>query len=336
MSISWGILGAGAIADRQMAPAIDLAHDQRLVAVMRRDGAMARAFAAKHGAARAYDTVDALLADGQVDAVYVATPPDTHAEYTILAAEQGKHVLCEKPMALDVLQAQRMIEACQTNGVQLMVCYYQRFNARHQQIKRLLDAGAVGRVTAVRVSFSSYHPPRPGSWHHDPRISGGGPLMDLAPHCVDLLRYLCGPVTEVSAMVDTLASISAVEDTATLLLRLENGAQAVITTHWSAANHDPEHLNCIEIDGTQGTILAAPIQAKDSAGSLRLITAEGSQDFPVAPGGPRPHVVLLEALGLALNSGQPAPVPGQEGLAGLAVIQAAYRSARQGTIVRLG
>lgn len=336
MIISWGILGAGAIADRQMAPAIDLAHNQRLVAVMRRDGARARAFAAKHGATRAYDTVEALLADGQVNAVYVATPPDTHAEYTNLAAEQGKHVLCEKPMALDVVQAQRMMDTCQANGVQLMICYYQRFNARHQQIKRLLDAGTVGQVTAARVSFTSYYPPQPGSWHHDPRISGGGPLMDLAPHCVDLLRYLCGPVIGVSAMVDTLASRAAVEDTATLLLRLENGAQAVITTHWSTANYDPERLNRIEIYGTQGTILAAPIQAKDSAGSLRLITAGGTQDYPVAPGGPRPHVALLDAFGLALNSGQPAPVPGEEGLAGLAVILAAYQSAQRGTAVRLG
>jgi predicted dehydrogenase len=334
--LSWGILGAGTIADRQMAPAIRLARDQRLVAVMRRDGEAAWAFAAKHGAARAYASAEALLADGQVHAVYVATPPDTHAKYTILAARRGKHVLCEKPMALSVDQARQMIDACGAQGVQLMVCHYQRFNARHQQIKRLLEAGAVGRVTAARVGFFSDYPPQPGAWHHDPQISGGGPLMDLAPHCVDLLRYLCGPVTEVRAMVDTLASRSAVEDTATLLLRLENGAQAVVTTHWSTANHDPEHLNSIEIYGTHGTILAAPIQAKDSSGSLRLITVEGIQDFPVARGGPRPHVALLEAFGQALKSSQPVPVPGQEGLAGLAVIEAAYRSAREGRAVRLG
>jgi predicted dehydrogenase len=126
MTIQWGILGAGDIADRHMAPAIGLAHNHELMAVMCRTIEKARAFAQKHAVARAYDQVEDLLSDNQLNAVYVATPPHLHAQNTIRAAECGKHVLCEKPMALNVAEARAMIESCRANQVSLMVCHYQR------------------------------------------------------------------------------------------------------------------------------------------------------------------------------------------------------------------
>ncbi len=335
MALHWGILGAGKIAERQMVSAIVQASEQQLVAVMRRDLTQARTFATQHGVPHAHDSVAALVADRAVNAVYVATPPYLHAAHTIQAAEQGKHVLCEKPLALNTTQAQQMIDACRANGVLLMVCYYQRYNTRHQQIKALIQGGAIGQLTAVRMNFSDYFPPAPGFWHHNPAISGGGPLLDLGTHCIDLLHYLCGPITAVMAMVDTLAAVSPVEDTATLLLRLANGAQAVITSHWSTANFEPQQSNGLEICGTTGTIQAAPIQAKDSAGSLRLITADGVQDFSVAPGGVRPHVALLEDFGRAMAAAGPSPIAGEVGLANLAVIEAAYASAKTGKRIDL-
>ena len=330
MTISWGILGAGKIAERQMAPAIAAAPGHELVAVMRRELAAAQQFADAHGARRAYDSAEALLADRQVNAVYVATPPHLHAQQTMLAARAGKHILCEKPMALTTAEAGRMIEVSRRHGVALMICYYQRFNARHRRIRELLAEGAIGQVTAARINFSERFPPQPGVWHHNPAISGGGPLMDLGTHCIDLLRYLCGPVESVMALADTLVDDSPVEDTATLLLRLSSGAQAVVNSHWSTANHDPERFNRLEICGTEGTIVAAPIQAKDSAGTLQLITADGVRDFSVEAGGPRPHVALLDAFGKAVADGSPVPIAGEEGLAGLAVVEAALESARTG------
>jgi predicted dehydrogenase len=335
MTIRWGIIGAGKIAERQMVSAIAQAPDQHLTAVMKRDRAQAQRFAEEHRVPRFYDTVTALLADAAINAVYVATPPHLHAEHTILAANAGKHVLCEKPLALNSGEARQMIAACRANGVQLMVCYYQRYNTRHQQIKELLAAGAIGQVTAARLNFSDYFPPTPGYWHHDPAISGGGPLLDLGVHCIDLLRYLCGEVTAVTALVDTLAAPSPVEDTATLLLKLANGAQAVITSHWGTASFEPQQSNGLEINGTLGTIQAAPLSAKDSSGTLRLLTAAGLQDFSVAPGGVRPHVALLTAFANALANNAPAPIPGEEGLAGLRVIEAAYQSGQTGTRIQI-
>lgn len=335
MNIAWGIIGAGKIAERQMVSAMAQAPDQQLVAVMKRDRTQAQHFAGQHGVSRFYDTVDGLLADRAINAVYVATPPHLHAEQTIQAAAAGKHVLCEKPLALNSGQAQAMIDACRANGVQLMVCYYQRYNTRHQQIKQLLTDGAIGQVTAAHFNFSDYFPPTPGYWHHDPAISGGGPLLDLGVHCIDLLRYLCGEIMAVTALIDTLAAASAVDDTATLLLKLANGAQAVITSHWSTANFEPQQANGLVINGTLGTIQAAPLSAKDSSGSLRLLTAAGVQDFGVAPGGVRPHVALLEDFARAISGGNPAPIPGEEGLQGLRVVEAAYRSAQSGMRVQV-
>ena len=127
MTVSWGILGAGKIAESQMAPAIAAAPGHELVAVMRRELDAAQQFADRHGAQRAYDNAEELLNDSQIDAVYVATPPHLHARQTVLAAQAGKHVLCEKPMALTTGEARQMIEACRASGVTLTICHYQRF-----------------------------------------------------------------------------------------------------------------------------------------------------------------------------------------------------------------
>ena len=154
--------------------------------------------------------------------------------------------------------------------------------------------------------------------------------MDLGIHCIDLLRYLCGPVESVAALVETLVDDSPVADTATLLLRMASGAQAVVTSHWTTANYEPERANGVEICGTEGSIIAAPISAKDSAGTLQVFTEEGIRDYSIEPGGPRPHVALLGAFGEAVAGGGPNPIPGEEGLAGLAVVEAAHESARGG------
>ena len=277
MTVNWGIVGAGKIAESQFAPAVATADGHELAAVSRRDLGAAQRFGERHGARRAYDSDEALLADSEVDAVYVATPPHLHARQTVLAAEAGKHVLCEKPMAMNSAEAREMIDACRAGGVMLTICHYQRFNARHQRIRRLLDEGAIGLVTAARLNFSDRFPPQPGVWHHRPEISGGGPVMDLGIHCIDLLRFLCGPAESVAALVETLVDSSPVADTSTLLLRLASGAQAVVTSHWTTANHEPERTNGLEIRGTEGSIAAAPISAKDSSGSLRVLTAEGTR-----------------------------------------------------------
>jgi len=203
MTVRWGIIGAGDIARKQTAPAIRDANGAELLAVHRQSMDAAQAFADEFGAAKAYDDVDALLADPDVDAVYISTPVYLHASQTIAAARAGKHVLVEKPMAMSSAECRQMIDACATHGVELMVCYYQRFNARHQKVRELVSAGDIGRVITATASMTTQNPPRAGAWRHDPALGGGGVVMDMGVHCFDTLRFILGEVKSVTALVDT-------------------------------------------------------------------------------------------------------------------------------------
>ena len=293
----------------------------RIAAIMRRDAAEAHQFANDFGIDRAYTGAHRLVNDPTVDAVYIGTPPSSHAELTALAAAAGKHVLCEKPIATSVQQARDMIDVCARHAVRLMVCHYQRFNQRHEQIKAWLHAGTIGRVVSVRINFSSYSPPTPGAWRHSRAIAGGGPLMDLGSHCLDLLMYLCGPIETSAVLADTLAYRGDVEDTATMLLQLASGAQATVTTHWSARVPDPDVSNAIEIWGTEGSILAYPLFSKDSSGTLLLRLPDGVQDHSRVAG-KKIHEDVIEHFRQAIASGSPVRCPAEDTLAGLEVILA--------------
>jgi predicted dehydrogenase len=331
-TVRWGIAGAGDIAERVMAPAMRAAPHARLVAVARRDIVAAEAFAARHAAARAYDSVDALVRDPEVDAIYVATPVARHCPDVLAAVTQGKHVLCEKPLALTVAEAERMRDASAAAGVQAMTSFYQRFNARHQRVRDLLTGGAIGRITAARWNFSGRSPDRPGAWRQDRATAGGGSYLDNASHCVDLIRYLLGEVVAVTAFVDTLAARYEVEDTASSILLLETGAQVVVTSHWSALDPDEERSSVLEISGTEGTIVSTPLHDKFSRGQLTIATTGGERQETYEAS---THVALVEAFAAALAAGRPPAVTFDDGLASLRVVHAVYESARTGTVVRI-
>lgn len=328
--VRWGIAGAGDIANRVMAPAMRAAPHAELVAVARRDQAAAEDFAATHGAQRAYCSIEALAADPDIDAIYVATPVARHYPDTLIAAAHGKHVLCEKPMALSVAEAERMRDACAKAGVYLVPCFYQRFNARHQQIRNLLTEGAIGRITAVRINFSGRVPDQPRGWRQDPAVSGGGCYMDTGSHCIDLLRFLCGEIVGATAYVDTLAAAYPVEDTVTSLLRLASGAHAVITTYWSIDDAEPQRRSMLEILGTQGVITSAPLHDKQSGGTLSITTRAGTQSYIYQQS---THVALLESFATALGAGQSPSPTAADGIAVQRVIAAVYEAGRTGTVV---
>jgi predicted dehydrogenase len=316
-----------------MAPAMRAAPSAELVAVARRDRAAAEAFAGRHGARRAYSSIEALCDDPEVDAVYVATPVARHCADTRVAAARGKHVLCEKPMALNVAEGERMRDACSAADVKCMLCFYQRFNARHRQIKALLAEGAIGRVTAVRMNFSGRSPDRPGTWRQDPGQSGGGCYMDNASHCIDLLRFFFGGVVAVSAFADTLAARYPVEDTASSLLRLANGAHAVVTSYWSTDDPDEERKSLLEILGTEGAIVSTPLHDKFSRGRLVVATHAGERTYRFDES---THVAVLEEFAAALAAGRPPSITAEDGVTALRIVEAAYESSRSGRTVRIG
>ena len=329
--LRWGIIGPGDIAERVMAPAMAAAMGAVLVAVAGRDLERARAFAVRHGAARTHESADALIEDPGIDAVYIATPVASHAPVSLAAVRAGKHVLVEKPMALDVGEADAMFAAAATAGRRLAVCFYQRGNPRHREARRLIQNGAIGRPTAARVAFSGRSRPRAGAWRFDPS-EGGGVFADQGSHAVDLLRYvLRDEVVEVAAFTDTLAEPTAVEDTASTLLRFARGTQAVITAHWSIEDPSPERTSVLEVSGTEGTLITWPLHDKFSRGTLVVATAGGEREIPTSE--TSTHVALLDAF--AADDWPPEIATGADGAAAMRVQAAVYEAARLGRTVRV-
>ena len=330
--VRWGIIGAGDISHRVMAPAMRATACSELVAVMRTTRAGAEEFAHAHGARRAYDNVEGLVRDPGVEAVYVSTPVDQHCPNTLAAAARGKHVLCEKPLALSVAQGEAMRRACRDAGVSFMTCYYQRFSARHRKIKEIIERGDVGRVTAVRWNFSGRYPSGREIWQHDPARAGGGPFTDLGTHGVDLMRFLVGEIVAVAAFVDTLVESYDVEDTASALLKFANGAQGVATAHWSTGDPDEHRNSCLEILGTDGVILSSPLHDKFSRGRLVVATENGETSYNFDQS---THVLVLEEFAAALAEGREPAITIDDGIRAQQIVEAVYESGRSGRVVEL-
>ena len=212
----WGIIGCGDVTEVKSGPGFQKADGSMLVAVMRRDLSRAQDYARRHGVPRAYDRADALIADPEVDVVYIATPPSSHCELALAVAAAGKPCLVEKPMAMNHGECLRMIDAFTTRGLPLWVAYYRRALPRFLIVRDLLAANAIGRVTSVHVAVTKpLATTERSNWRFDPAIAGAGLLFDLGSHCVDLLDFFLGPITGVAGFpINTAAAYGAEDVTA--------------------------------------------------------------------------------------------------------------------------
>src|SRR5262245_27820863 len=214
MPVRWGIVGCGDVTEIKSGPGFQKAHGSALVAVMRRDRAKAEDYARRHGVPRAYDRAANLVADPDVDAIYVATPPSSHLELARLAAEAGKPCLVEKPMAMNHAECLAMIEAFRANRVPLWVAYYRRALPRFLAVRERLAGGAIGTLTSAHVQVTE--PLAVGgvraNWRFDPLVAGGGLFLDLASHCVDLLDFFAGPVADACGFALNTGGAYAAED----------------------------------------------------------------------------------------------------------------------------
>lgn len=278
--VRWGIIGVGDVTEVKSGPAFQLARGSELVAVMRRDGAAARDWAERHGVARYYHDVDALLSDGEVDAVYIATPPGSHHDLTLRVAGTGRPVYVEKPMARTGAECRSMIEACDRAGVQLHVAYYRRALPRTRVVEELLADGAVGRLLTVNVRLSRPSPPEVDGavpWRLRPEESGGGLFMDLASHTLDLLDHLLGPVVEVSGRTAAVPGLAGVEESVVAELAFRSGVLGAGS--WSFCSDVA--VDEVELCGTSGVLRFACFD--DSP--VRLSTAYGDRlvETPQSP-----------------------------------------------------
>jgi 1,5-anhydro-D-fructose reductase (1,5-anhydro-D-mannitol-forming) len=326
-SIGWGIIGCGDVAEHKGGPALYHTEDSELVAVMSRRVERAKPFAERHGARRHYTRVEDLLADPEVDAVYVATPPDSHLELSRAAAEAGKHVLCEKPMALTVAECRQMIDACRTAGVQLMIAYYRRFWPVVERMKELVDSGAIGEVMRVRAQVADFYRPRADgerAWLTNPAVAGGGFLTDVATHRIDLMAHFLGEPRQVAAFVDTQHFEIGVDDASSLIIRFENHRHATGAFSWNVGVPIDE----FEVAGTEGRLTSRNL----GRGDLEWQTVDRVETSQLrAPS--ITHLDLVRHFVRCLRTGEPNRLPGEAGMVATRVTEAAYRSSTSGTTV---
>ncbi|MEK8130425.1 Gfo/Idh/MocA family oxidoreductase [Paenibacillus filicis] len=274
--VRFGIIGCGNVTEIKSGPGLQKADGSELVAVMRRNGELAEDYARRHGVGRWYTDAQALIDDPEVDVVYIATPPGSHLAYTLAAAKAGKPVYVEKPMALNEVECEQMIQACREAQVPLYVAYYRRGLPRFLKVKELLEAGAIGEVRFVSTYQTQTSPQlRNGEvpWRLQPEQSGGGLFFDLASHTLDVLDFLFGPITEAKGIaVNQEGRFPGVEDTVTGTYRFESGVQGSGTWCFSAYAHEDRN----EIVGSKGKLVFSTFGHEP----IRLETADGVQIFP--------------------------------------------------------
>jgi predicted dehydrogenase len=254
--VKWGVVGVGDVCEVKSAPAMQLIAHSELVAVMRRDGEKARDYADRHKVPLWFDDADQLINHPEVNAIYIATPPAAHAEYTLRAAKAGKPVYVEKPMARSTAECQQMIDACSNAGIPLYVAYYRRRLPHFEKLKSLLEQGAVGETRSVKIELLQSPDPdivaKGSDWRVDPEIAGGGYFFDLASHQLDYLDYALGPIESVSGFASNQANLYAAADHVQALFQWPGGVMGM--GQWCFTVDPKAAKDELVITGSEGLI----------------------------------------------------------------------------------
>lgn len=278
MKIKWGVIGCGGIAYRRTIPGMMLSENSELVAVMDTNFEAAVKTKEEFGAKYAFDKFEDLLALEEIDAVYIATPVFCHKEQAIAAAKAGKHILLEKPMGLTIEESKEIAEFCKENGVKLGVGLMMRFSAYHQKVKEIISQGALGDIVSMRAQLTCWYPEIPGNWRQNKALSGGGALMDMGIHCIDLLQYISGTKAEkVSCFAGNQTFNYSADDSAALLMKMDNGATAYVDANFNIPDNA---ARCrIEFYGTKGSILAEGTISQVETGKIELTVSDDSAGY---------------------------------------------------------
>jgi 1,5-anhydro-D-fructose reductase (1,5-anhydro-D-mannitol-forming) len=253
--LNWIVIGIGDIATRRVIPAIQAESRSHLYGLVTRDPAKAAPFGV-----RVWPILDEALADPAVQAVYVGTPVFLHAPQTIQSLRAGKHVLCEKPMAMSEAEARSMLQAADEAGKTFGVAYYRRAYPKVQRAKQLLAAGAIGKpVVAELTSHGWFDGQGTRSWLVDPAKAGGGPLFDVASHRIDVLNFLFGPPLQVTAQLSNVVHHYAVEDNASVMIEYAGGIRGIVDVRW----HSKVARDECRIRGTDGEMELSPLNGPD-------------------------------------------------------------------------
>jgi predicted dehydrogenase len=314
MTVRWGLIGVGDIAIKRVAAAIQQDPNAELVAVCRRSERELHAFADQFAVAHRFTDANELIASPELDAVYIATPVDCHCPQTIAAAAAGKHVLVEKPMALNSQQCEQMILACEREHVTLGVAYYRRFYPVVARIQQLIVTGQLGRILSVACVTGNSNRFPADDWRVIRSRGGGGPLMDIGSHRLDLFLHLMGEVTSVQVNMLSSPDYEA-EQVATLLMQFSNSAHGVLQSYFGTVN-TPDRL---EIIGTDGRVTTEDL----NQGDMTLFTTAGMTHESHPPAS-NLHGPLVEDFSRAILEGRSPVVSGVIGKQTNDLIELAY------------
>lgn len=253
--VRWGIIGAGNVCEVKSGPALQLANNSKLIAVMRRNGEKAKDFALRHQIPKWYDNADDLINDPDINAIYIATPPNSHKKYALMAAKVGKPVYVEKPMARNYQECVSMIEACKKANVPLFVAYYRRVLPNILKVKEIIESGVIGDIRFVNIKLqkqSGQENESENNWRIDPEISGGGYFYDLASHQLDTLDFLFGPIVEAQGFANNQAKKYPAEDVTIGSFRFANGI--IGNGIWAFNTGEVSEIELTKIVGSKGQI----------------------------------------------------------------------------------
>ncbi len=273
MGLKWVVVGIGDIARKRVIPAILAEPASELYGVVTRDARKAEAYPG----ARVWGTVEEALGDDAIDAVYIAAPVALHAPCAVVSMHAGKHVLCEKPMAMNYAEAQAMVDAAAESKRLLGVAYYRRLYPKVLRLRELLREGAIGQPVLAEANCHSWLPPADRAWLMDPALAGGGPLYDIGCHRIDVVNFLFGAPVRVAALLSNAVHRLAVEDSATVAIDYETGVRGVVDVRWNSRVFRDQ----FRVIGTEGEIDLTPLNGPQLR--IRTLNGESTEELPPNP-----------------------------------------------------
>jgi len=342
--IKWGVIGSGGIARRRTIPeGIMNADHAALVAVYDINKEANEQVAAQFGA-KAVSGIRELI-NSNVEAIYIASPVINHFGHVLECARGKKHVLCEKPLGMTVAETEKMISECRENSVLLGTSFMMRFLSQHQAALKMVHEGKIGKPVYGRAQLSCWYPPIEGAWRQDPATGGGGSLMDMGSHCIDLLEMFFGKVKSVSCFINNSVHPYKSEDSAVVALQFESGAMGTVDTCFCIPDNSSK--NILELYGSMGSIIARGTIGQGAAGEMTAYleadqsgynaqqSRDASNGIPVSPEPVNTYCAEIEEFSMAILEKRQPLNNVALGLNSQKILAACYESARSGKSVAI-
>lgn len=342
--IRWGVVGSGGIARRRTIPeGIVVARNAQLTAVYDVNEQANREVAEQFHV-KAADSLSELFAL-DVDAVYIATPAYLHHDQVIQVAQAGKHILCEKPLGLTVNAIKEMISVCKKSKVKLGTAFMMRFQSQHQAALQMIKEGKLGKLLYGRAQLSCWYPSLPGAWRQNKSQGGGGSLIDMGSHCIDLLEMFFGPVKRVSCFANQLVHSYETEDSAVVLLEFDSGAFGTVDAYFCIPDNSSK--NVLELYGSRGSILCKNTIGQGPAGEMTAFlegqkagydaqqARQQANGLLINPPPINTYQAEIEEFSQAILDNRPCLNSAEIGLQNQKIVWACYKSAATGRIVKI-